>query len=116
MLEAVNKKDGVFTEADEQTLQALAEFCGLLVICCRMREDFASTDNQLKVQSVAHMVKVIIVRNFKNLGCSRDPCLSQTMHQGTPSGGQSDKAVHKGGAVGSKVHNMIILCKHTKYT
>lgn len=65
MLEAVNKKDGVFTEADEQTLQALAEFCGLLVICCRMREDFASTDNRFKVQSVAHMLRVIIVRTSK---------------------------------------------------
>ena len=49
MLEAVNKKDGVFTEADEQTLQSLAEFCGLLVTSCQMREDFTLTDNRFKV-------------------------------------------------------------------
>ena len=49
VLEAVNKRDGVFTEADEQTLQSLAEFCGLLVTNCRMRDDFTLTDNQLKV-------------------------------------------------------------------
>ena len=49
MLEAVNKKDGVFTEVDEQILQSLAEFCCLLVTHCRMKEDFTSIENQFKV-------------------------------------------------------------------
>ena len=48
VLEAVNKKDGVFSEADEQTLQSLAEFCCLLVTHCRMREEFTSIENQFK--------------------------------------------------------------------
>ena len=59
MLEAVNKKDGVFTEADEQTLQSLAEFCVLLVTSCRMKEDFTSIDNRLKVLIITHTYRVI---------------------------------------------------------
>ena len=49
VLEAVNKKDGAFTAADEQILQSLGEFCGLLVTSCRMKEDFILIDNRLKV-------------------------------------------------------------------
>ncbi len=70
MLEAVNKKDGVFTEADEQTLLSLADFCGLLVTSSRMREDFISTENRLKVATDDNimLMTIGIVGSDFNLG------------------------------------------------
>lgn len=52
VLEAVNKKDGVFTEIDEQYLQLLAEFVGLIVSYCRAKEGLFIAENQLQVPCI----------------------------------------------------------------
>ena len=81
MLEAVNKKGGgVFTDEDEKSLQTLAEFCSLLVSTCRMKENLSLVENQLEVQSSFDMCKLLSSsKNSYCIGCSRNPCLSQTM-------------------------------------
>ena len=50
VLEAVNKKDGVFTAEDEQTFQAFATFCGLIVHNSQLQKDAERAENQCKVK------------------------------------------------------------------
>ena len=50
VLEAVNKKGGVFSEADEESLQSLANIVSLMSSYCRTTERLFTVENQLKVQ------------------------------------------------------------------
>ena len=50
VLEAVNKKSGVFTKSDEECLLSLAEFVALIMTNFRTKEKLFTAENRLKVR------------------------------------------------------------------
>lgn len=53
-LEAVNKKQGHFTFADEQVFQSLATFCGYIVQSFRTQKELHVLENKLAVSESVH--------------------------------------------------------------
>ena len=56
VLEAVNKTEGVFSEADEKCLQTLADFVSLIMCKCQTRETLFAAENRLKVYTRLYCV------------------------------------------------------------
>ena len=49
VLEALNKKDGMFTEKDASVFQEFALFCGLILDHCYFHKECARTEQHGKV-------------------------------------------------------------------